>query len=231
VIEALQSQEFSASRITGRSIEVPVLQTKRLASFIERVVANRDGLPWRFDTMVIDFVHGDDGRWWMIGIRDYVLSDQSYKAVQAAIEGRKQAKRKQRTLARSGLGEPTEDESSAIRAPIVDETMPGRVSAEVRKRAVQGSICQFCRLRFHPGERVALFDPDDAATAEEAQLLRQLQGVDSIPDVAPEGKDDANSSPQAKSSLPNDLSPSATNRIIRPKNATGRQLLQAHARA
>lgn len=45
---------------------------------------------------------------------------------------------------------------------------PGQVSASVRKRAMQGSICQFCRLRFHPGERVALFDPEDAATEEEA---------------------------------------------------------------
>lgn len=80
MVESLADIDYNASKVTGAAIAVPVAQVVRLAAFIERTLGSKLGLPWSFDTIVADFVHADDGRWWMVGIRDFRLEKDSYRS-------------------------------------------------------------------------------------------------------------------------------------------------------
>lgn len=88
MVESLSELEYSASKVTGAAIAVPIAQIGRLAAFVERVFSSKHGLPWTFETMVVDFVHGDDGRWWMVGLRDFRLKASSYASCHAILAAR-----------------------------------------------------------------------------------------------------------------------------------------------
>lgn len=50
--------------VSGRGCAEPLALTARIAAYVER--ARR--LPGRFQELVADFIHGDDGSWWFLQV-------------------------------------------------------------------------------------------------------------------------------------------------------------------
>jgi hypothetical protein len=52
-------------QVTGRGWAEPLALTQRIAHHVER----GRKFPGRFQELVADFVHGEDGRWWFLQVR------------------------------------------------------------------------------------------------------------------------------------------------------------------
>lgn len=57
--------------MTGRGWAEPLALTQRIAHHVER----GRKFPGRFQELVADFVHGEDGRWWFLQVRGAVGRD------------------------------------------------------------------------------------------------------------------------------------------------------------
>lgn len=126
---------YSIARVAGKAAVDFVGPLRELCRFVETWLVHTG---WRFRTLTCDFVRDTQGRVWLLNVHGFTLATEVDRSLAGLLD-------------MSGM--PVD---GAADAPSGQQAASKALALAVAERATSGLLCQFCRLRYHPGEMIQL---------------------------------------------------------------------------